>query len=57
MDKRAEKTIADILERGNDAEIRQKPDGYVIIEVRKELKYRAPARWGAGSKGKESQES
>lgn len=33
------KAIEDILKRGNDAEIRRKGDGYVVLEVKKTIKY------------------
>mgnify|MGYP001051918696 CR=1 FL=1 len=41
MDKKAEKAIADIIKRGNDVEIRRKGDGYIIVEVKKTIKYSA----------------
>ena len=28
-----------ILKRGNDAEIRRKGDGYIVLEVKKTIKY------------------
>ena len=34
--------IETILKRGNDAEIRRKGDGVVILEVQKKLKYQSP---------------
>lgn len=37
------KTIEAILKRGNDAEIRRKGDGYVVLEVKKTIKYTTPA--------------
>lgn len=33
------KTIADILKRGNDVEIRRKGDGYIVLEVKRSIKY------------------
>jgi hypothetical protein len=30
-----------ILKRGNDVEIRRKGDGYVVLEVKKTIKYSA----------------
>lgn len=30
-----------ILKRGNDVEIRRKGDGYVVLEVKKSIKYSA----------------
>lgn len=32
-----------ILKRGNDAEIRRKGDGYIVLEVKKTIKYTTPA--------------
>ena len=32
-----------ILKRGNDAEIRRKGDGYIVLEVKKTIKYSTPA--------------
>lgn len=32
-------TIDDILHRGNDVEIRRKGDGYIVLEVKKTIKY------------------
>ena len=39
--KEASKVIEAIINRGNDAEIRRKGDGYIILEVEKIIKYRA----------------
>lgn len=39
--KEASKIIESIIKRGNDAEIRRKGDGYIILEVEKTIKYRA----------------
>lgn len=33
-----------ILKRGNDVEIRRKGDGYIVIEVKKTIKYSTPAQ-------------
>lgn len=33
------KAIDAILKRGNDAEIRRKGDGYIVLEVKKTIKY------------------
>ena len=33
------KAIEDIIKRGNDAEIRRKGDGYIVLEVKKTIKY------------------
>ena len=43
MDEKTIKTIESILKRGNDAEIRRKGDGYVVLEVKKTIKYTTPA--------------
>ena len=32
-----------ILKRGNDVEIRRKGDGYIVLEVKKTIKYITPA--------------
>ena len=37
------KTIEAIIKRGNDAEIRRKGDGYIVLEVKKTIKYTTPA--------------
>ena len=37
------KAIEDIIKRGNYAEIRRKGDGYVVLEVKKTIKYTTPA--------------
>lgn len=34
--------IDGILRRGNDVEIRRKGDGYIVLEVKKSIKYRTP---------------
>lgn len=36
------KTIEAILKRGNDVQIQRKGDGIVILEVKREIKYRTP---------------
>lgn len=33
------KTVKDILKRGNNAEIRRKGNGYIVLEVKKTIKY------------------
>ena len=43
MDEKTIKTIEANIKRGNDAEIRRKEDGYVVLEVKKTIKYTAPA--------------
>ena len=35
--------IEAIIKRGNDAEIRRKGDGYVVLEVKKTIQYITPA--------------
>lgn len=47
MDEKTIKAIEAILKRGGDAEVRRKGDGYVVLEVKKTIKYSAP-RIGAG---------
>jgi hypothetical protein len=32
-------TIKDIIKRGNDVEVRRKGDGYIVLEVKKTIKY------------------
>jgi len=41
MDEKVKKAIEDIIKRGNDVEIRRKGDGYIIVEVKKTIKYSA----------------
>jgi len=36
-------TTEAILKRGNDVEIRRKGDGYIVLEVKKTIKYTTPA--------------
>ena len=43
MDEHTIKAIEAIIKRGNDAEIRRKGDGYVVLEVKKTIKYTTPA--------------
>ena len=43
MDEQTIKTIEAIIKRGNDAEIRRKGDGYVVLEVKKTIKHTTPA--------------
>lgn len=40
------KTVQAILRRGNDAEIRRKGDGYIVLEVRKKICYTCGAKEG-----------
>ena len=35
--------IEAILKRGNNAEVRRKGDGVVVMEVQKKIKYQTPA--------------
>lgn len=42
MDEKAIKTIESILARGNDVQIQRRKDGFLILEVKKEIKYRTP---------------
>lgn len=37
------RAVEAILKRGNDAEIRRKGDGYIVLEVKKTIKYLTPA--------------
>ncbi len=39
----AKAAIDAILKRGNDVEIRRKGDGYIVLEVKKTIKYTTPA--------------
>lgn len=43
MDDKLMQAIEDIIRRGNDAEIRRKGDGYIVLEVKKTIKYSTPA--------------
>lgn len=36
--------IEAILKRGNDVEIRRKGDGYIVLEVKKRIKYSTSAQ-------------
>ena len=42
-DKTIKEAIEAIIKRGNDAEIRRKGDGYIVLEVKKTIKYTASA--------------
>lgn len=44
MDNETIKAIESIIKRGNDAEIRRKGDGYIVLEVKKTIKYTASAQ-------------
>ncbi len=37
------KAIEAILKRGNDVQIQRKGAGYVVLEVKREIKYRTPS--------------
>lgn len=41
------RAVEAIIRRGNDVEIRRKGDGYIVLEVKKEIKY-STQRIGAG---------
>lgn len=41
LNNEAIRIISEIVQRGNDAEIRKKNDGYLILEVTKKIQYRA----------------
>jgi hypothetical protein len=43
MDDKLMQTIEAIIRRGNDVEIRRKGDGYIVLEVKKTIKYSTPA--------------
>lgn len=43
MDDKLMQTIEAIIRRGNDVEIRRKSDGYIVLEVKKTIKYSTPA--------------
>lgn len=39
MDDKLMQAIEAIIRRGNDAEIRRKGDGYIVLDVKKTIKY------------------
>lgn len=43
MDNEIMEAIKAIIKRGNDVEIRRKGDGYIVLEVKKTIKYTTPA--------------
>nr|DAL60143.1 MAG TPA_asm: hypothetical protein [Caudoviricetes sp.]DAR41424.1 MAG TPA: hypothetical protein [Caudoviricetes sp.]DAT52134.1 MAG TPA: hypothetical protein [Caudoviricetes sp.] len=43
IEKEMVQAIEAILKRGNNAEVRRKGDGVVILEVQKKIKYQSPA--------------
>lgn len=42
IDNEVIQTIEAILKRGNNAEVRRKGDGVVVLEVQKKIKYQSP---------------
>lgn len=42
------RAIEAILQRGNDAEVRRKGDGYVVLEVKKKIQYVTPGESAPG---------
>ena len=38
---RAVEAVREILKRGNDAEVRRKGNGFIVMEVKKTIKYTA----------------
>lgn len=42
MDDKLMQAVEAIIRRGNDAEIRRKGDGYIVLEVKKTIKYSTP---------------
>jgi len=42
------RAIEAILRRGNDAEVRRKGDGYVVLEVKKKIQYVTPGESAPG---------
>lgn len=44
-------TVEEILKRGNDAEIRRRGDGVVVLEVQKKIKYNSNEHSPGGSGG------
>lgn len=49
IDDKAAQIINEIIRRGNDAEIRRKGDGIIILEVKKIIKYSSHPIGGDGS--------
>ena len=43
IDNEVLQAIEAILKRGNDAEVRRKGDGVIVLEVQKKIKYQTPA--------------
>lgn len=42
LDKEATAVIEEIISKGNDAQVRKKGDGVVVLEVKKTIKYTTP---------------
>lgn len=42
IDNEAIQAIETILKRGNNAEVRRKGDGVIVLEVQKKIKYQSP---------------
>lgn len=42
IDNEAIQAIEAILKRGNNAEVRRKGDGIIVLEVQKKIKYQSP---------------
>lgn len=43
IDNEVIQAIEAILKRGNNAEVRRKSDGVIVLEVQKKIKYQTPA--------------
>lgn len=43
MDNQTIQAIEAIIKHGNDAEIRRKGDGYIVLEVKKTIKHKTSA--------------
>lgn len=41
MDEKAWAVIKDIIAKGNDAVVRKKGDGYIVLEDKREIKFQA----------------
>lgn len=37
------KAIEAILKRGNDVQVQRKGNGYIVLEVKREIKYKTPS--------------
>lgn len=40
--------VLEILKRGNDAQVRRQGDGFLVLEVKKEIRYRSDPSGPAG---------